>query len=707
MHLLKRWRKRGYLKGLAINTIGLTAGKQIEKPGPSDVLAMKRLILLFSFSFSLYSAFAQKINLDSLLRVAISRESKTKTIFSTNRDSLLKLFPSTTSTSARIKLIYDIIYNNGLLSRDQAFYYHNKILNLARKENDPVCEAIILSELGDMYYGYGDMTRGLEMIDNALKLAEKTGNKQAIGIVYHNYAFCYQDDIYYNKYYNQKALLFSQAAGDDLFVGIELLNLGEKYQTEHKADSANYYLTKSFELSLRKDIAPLISYNLIALGTQTNAKLKLTYFRVALNMPFTSTNPLILCNVLDSIASYYKEQGTIDSSLYYAKRGYNAANNSFLTKIIWSAHFLSQLYRGRNADSALKYQDIYYDARDSLFSLTKVRNAQLQTNKEQQRQQKIAVQKTAYQTRFQFYILLLIITFLLLMALVFWHNNNSKHKANLLLHEQKDKIQQTLKELKLAQQQLIQSEKMASLGELTAGIAHEIQNPLNFVNNFSEVSIEMLEEMELELNKVDASSIKVIVADVKQNLEKIKHHGKRADNIVKGMLQHSRVGRTVREPTDLNKLAYEYLQLAYHGLRAKDKSFDTEIETNFDRALPLINTVAQDIGRVLLNLYNNSFYVLQQKQKTEGGNYKSIIKVSTTLNGQFAEITVWDNGTGIPDAIKDKILQPFFTTKPTGDGTGLGLSISYDIIVKEHNGKITVNSKEGEYTAFTISIPLK
>jgi len=325
---------------------------------------------------------------------------------------------------------------------------------------------------------------------------------------------------------------------------------------------------------------------------------------------------------------------------------------------------------------------------------------------DQQRHREIEAQKTAYQTRLQFYILLLIITFLLVLAFVFWRNNRSKQKANLLLKKQKEQVQHTLKELKLTQQQLIQSEKMASLGELTAGIAHEIQNPLNFVNNFSEVSMEMLEEMELELNKGDSQEAKAIAADVKQNLEKIKLHGKRADSIVKGMLQHSRTGSSVRELTDLNKLADEYLRLAYHGLRAKDKTFDAEMKTNFDNTLPLTNIVTHDIGRVLLNLFNNSFYALQQRQKTESADYKPMIKVSTALNGQFAEITVWDNGTGIPDNIKEKILQPFFTTKPTGEGTGLGLSLSYDIIAKEHDGKIAINSKEGEYTAFIISIPV-
>jgi two-component system NtrC family sensor kinase len=247
---------------------------------------------------------------------------------------------------------------------------------------------------------------------------------------------------------------------------------------------------------------------------------------------------------------------------------------------------------------------------------------------------------------------------------------------------------------------------MASLGELTAGIAHEIQNPLNFVNNFSEVSIEMLDEMEMELNKGDTHEAKTIAADVKQNLEKIKQHGKRADNIVKGMLQHSRAGSSLREPTDLNKLADEYLRLAYHGIRAKDKAFNAELKTNFDSTLPLIKVVTQDISRVLLNLYTNSFYALQQRQTNESSNYKPMIKVSTALKGQFVEITVWDNGTGIPEAIKEKILQPFFTTKPSGAGTGLGLSLSYDIVVKAHNGKIAVDSKEGEYTAFIISIPI-
>ena len=274
------------------------------------------------------------------------------------------------------------------------------------------------------------------------------------------------------------------------------------------------------------------------------------------------------------------------------------------------------------------------------------------------------------------------------------------------LQKQKDELQETLQELKTTQAQLIQSEKMASLGELTAGIAHEIQNPLNFVNNFSEVTAELIEEMEVELNKGDKEEAIAIAADIKQNLEKIMHHGKRADGIVKGMLQHSRASSNVKEPTDINKLADEYLRLAYHGLRAKDKSFNADLITHLAEGLPEVSMVPQDIGRVLLNLFNNAFYATKEKQKTAGTDYKPAVEITTQAKGKSLEIIVKDNGTGIPDEIKEKILQPFFTTKPTGEGTGLGLSLSYDIVVKAHSGKIDVKSKQGEGSEFKISLPV-
>jgi signal transduction histidine kinase len=274
-----------------------------------------------------------------------------------------------------------------------------------------------------------------------------------------------------------------------------------------------------------------------------------------------------------------------------------------------------------------------------------------------------------------------------------------------LLEIQRDNLDKAFKALKSTQTQLIQSEKIASLGELTAGIAHEIQNPLNFINNFSDVNTELIDEMQLEIEKGDLKEIKAIALDIQENEKKINMHGKRADSIVKGMLQHSRVSSGKKELTDINKLTDEYLRLSYHGLRAKDKSFNSDSTTHFDPNLQKINVVPQDIGRVLLNIFNNAFYAVNEKQKTAGEDYRPEVTITTAMEDQHIVISVKDNGDGIPDAIKDKIMQPFFTTKPTGEGTGLGLSLSYDIVVKGHGGSINVRSMPNEGAELIISLP--
>ncbi len=290
----------------------------------------------------------------------------------------------------------------------------------------------------------------------------------------------------------------------------------------------------------------------------------------------------------------------------------------------------------------------------------------------------------------------------------------------LKLQTEKQRAEEALAELQVTQKQLIQAEKMASLGELTAGIAHEIQNPLNFVNNFSEVSSELLDEMKAELDRGDTDEAKAIAADVKQNLEKILHHGKRADAIVKGMLQHSRSSNGIKEPTDINALADEYFRLAYHGLRAKDKSFNATLKTDFDSSIGNINIIPQDIGRVILNLITNAFYacaerrrlseaetsrsVVDEKKKQLGSVYEPTVSVKTRKTINKVELLVTDNGNGIPQKVVDKIFQPFFTTKPSGQGTGLGLSMSYDI-VKAHGGELKVQTTEGEGSVFTVMLP--
>jgi signal transduction histidine kinase len=266
------------------------------------------------------------------------------------------------------------------------------------------------------------------------------------------------------------------------------------------------------------------------------------------------------------------------------------------------------------------------------------------------------------------------------------------------------KLEETHETLKATQSQLIQSEKMASLGELTAGIAHEIQNPLNFINNFSEINTELIDELNDGLEKGNLDEVKSIAADIRENEQKINHHGKRADAIVKGMLQHSRVSTGQKEPADINALVDEYIRLSYHGLRAKDKSFNATIKSELDQSLVDIQLIPQDIGRVVLNILNNAFYSVAEKSRQNIKGYEPTVTVTTKNIGNKVRISVEDNGFGIPAEIRDKIFQPFFTTKASGQGTGLGLSLSYDII-KAHGGEIQVDSKPNEFTIFHIDLP--
>ncbi len=408
-----------------------------------------------------------------------------------------------------------------------------------------------------------------------------------------------------------------------------------------------------------------------------------------------------------SLADAYKKGGQLDSAYHYAYSVYNdAARYSYASLIASSAGLLAGLFKQQQRyDSAVKYMAIESQYKDSIYGQEALKNIQSLTSNQQlkeqekQREKEEAVKEYKATLKNYFFIgglllLLLIIIFLF--------------RANKQREQSKKKIENSYNELKSTQQQLIQSEKMASLGELTAGIAHEIQNPLNFVNNFSEVSNELMDELNEELNKGDIAEAKTIGNDIKQNLEKINHHGKRADAIVKGMLQHSRQTSTAKEPTNINALCDEYLRLAYHGLRAKDKGFNATLKTDYDHSIGTINIIPQDIGRVMLNLITNAFYAVNEKKtllQAPGNSYEPTVSVSTKKINNTIEIIVSDNGNGIPQNVLNKIFQPFFTTKPTGQGTGLGLSLAYDI-VKAHGGELQVETKEREGTAFTIKIPI-
>jgi signal transduction histidine kinase len=342
--------------------------------------------------------------------------------------------------------------------------------------------------------------------------------------------------------------------------------------------------------------------------------------------------------------------------------------------------------------------------KDSLFNIEQMRKVQNMNFEEQQRQKAIEAAKIQYRSRLQLMAVIFVSVIFLGIAIFLWRVNKREQAAKLLLQQEKEKVESALTKLKETQAQLIQSEKMASLGELTAGIAHEIQNPLNFVNNFSEVNRELLVEMQHELERGNLIDVKEIADDIIANEEKINQHGKRADAIVKGMLQHSRSSSGVKEHTDINALADEYLRLAFHGWREKHKSFDATLKTEFDPLLRKIEIIPQDIGRVLLNLYNNAFFAVNEKKKDMPEDYEPTVVVSTKLMDNKVEIKVVDNGKGIPQQHVDKVFQPFFTTKPTGQGTGLGLSLSYDI-VKIHGGEIKIDTAEGQGTAFIVWLP--
>ncbi|MES2278094.1 MAG: ATP-binding protein [Bacteroidota bacterium] len=403
---------------------------------------------------------------------------------------------------------------------------------------------------------------------------------------------------------------------------------------------------------------------------------------------------------------YYKEIGKqpeAEASLLAAyKKAVDERSNDDQLKYLKE---LSQWFAAKKSSSEAKlYFEKYFTLNDSMQSEQGSAKIARYENEQKEHQQAENINNLRQERAVQAAVINKshIITIVSLVALLLISG------ALFFIYRQLQINKKILVTLQKTQTQLIQSEKMASLGELTAGIAHEIQNPLNFVNNFSEVNAELIDEMQEEIDKGDFEEVKAIANDIKENQLKINHHGKRADFIVKGMLQHSRTSSGERQLTNINVLADEFLKLSYHGLRAKDKNFNAELITNFDETLPKLNIVQQDIGRVLLNLFNNAFYAVNEKKKTAGADYAPQVTITTFAppSGGWGA-SVRDNGIGIPDAIKDKIMQPFFTTKPTGEGTGLGLSLSYDIVVKGHDGSISVDTKEDEFTEFTVALPLK
>ena len=494
------------------------------------------------------------------------------------------------------------------------------------------------------------------------------------------------------------------------------MRLAEAYIKKNELDSAIYYAKESDFFAKDPRYRGLYKgLNLAFIGDiyfkKGDKQLAKKYYYEGLSFSIERNNQNSIAQINHKLFQFFLQENEKDSALSYALKNIgiiksvsNETGGLLNAGMAYEDLYLAYKLNNR-VDSAYKYQGLALVAKDSLYKI-RIRNLadfQNLSLEESLRLENLENERIRTQSKIRTYGMLAGLAVLTIIGFILYRNNRQKQKTNKVLEK-------TLFNLQSTQSQLIQSEKMASLGELTAGIAHEIQNPLNFVNNFSEVSNELIDEMKTEFKKGDTDEGFAIADDIKQNLEKILHHGKRADAIVKGMLQHSSSGTGKKEPTDINKLADEYLRLAYHGLRAKDKSFNATMKTDFDETIGNINIIPQDIGRVILNLINNAFYVVDEKKKhasasSAGQPYEPTVSVSTKkINGKV-EIKVNDNGNGIPQKVLDKIFQPFFTTKPTGQGTGLGLSLSYDI-VKAHGGEIKVNTKESEGTEFSIILPL-
>jgi two-component system NtrC family sensor kinase len=469
---------------------------------------------------------------------------------------------------------------------------------------------------------------------------------------------------------------------------VDPILLGQLYLETNRADSALIQYKKSLKHAGNDNNREVIAASLIGLSRvfakEKKRVLAMNYAEQAFTISDSLKDKFFHADAARMLAPYYEMKGDYKKSLQLYKLAH-----SILDSI---SNETNENYQHKLAVFESKSQIENEQAHVKLLSAEKA----LQD-------QKLKDEKLTKE------FILIGSGIILFVSFITIRNINGKRKKiqsqKDLIDLQKASVEKAYEELKLTQSQLIQREKMASLGELMAGIAHEIQNPLNFVNNFSEINTELIDEMENEIKTGNIIEIKKIADDIKTYMAKITNHGKRADSIVKAMLQHSKASTGIKEPTDINELAEEYLSLSYHGLSSKDKSFIPQVKTNFDDAIGKIPIVSQDIGRVLLNLYNNAFYAVTDKRNQKGETYSPLVTVSTKKLTDKIEIRVRDNGMGIPEKTIDKIFQPFFTTKPTGQGTGLGLSLSYDII-KSHGGEIKTETKEGEFTEFIIRIPV-
>ncbi len=638
-----------------------------------------------------------------------------------NADSLKNLLNIVKEDSARVLLLSQLSNQLQRSDPDSAFSLAQKGLKLAKQINYLRGELYCKVSLAWCCWSIGDYSTAIKLMLPEIKNIEITGDLELQGGLTGVLSSSYRDQGDYTEALKYSLDFINLKVDNCKFCKIRSAVVSGIYLEKNQLDSAQLFLQKALEYP------PNISFDgwifLVAGRIYTELKnydTAFQFYRKSIQTLQKANNLKDLAGAYNNIAKLFITVGLKDSALHYARRSLTVSQpKKFSKEILETNLLLSGIYERLNSDSALYYNKKAMTAKDSLYSQEKQRQILSYKFKEELQQQEAESEQLQYNKQVKIYLLLGVLFVFGAIGIMLWRHNQHRKKAYAQLQKQKVeterekiKAEKALEILKVTQAQLIQSEKMASLGELTAGIAHEIQNPLNFVNNFSEVNKELIEELKTEIKNGNIEEVNAIANNIESNEEKINHHGKRADAIVKGMMQHSKANTGQKEPTDINALADEYLRLSFHGIRAKDKNVNATLQTDFDKSIGKINIIPQDIGRVLLNLYNNAFYAVNERlrQAQPGSHYEPKVTVSTKdvklpSGGLGVLLTVTDNGNGIPQNIVDKIFQPFFTTKPTGQGTGLGLSLSYDII-KAHGGEIKVETKEGEGSKFIIQVPV-
>ena len=635
-------------------------------------------------------------------------------------DSLLSLLKTQPADTNRLKLMLNVADRYYFNKPDSCLVLSEQAMQLARELRFTKGEIWSLNQAGEALRFLGNYPGALKYQMEALALNRELndipGEVRSLGFL----GFAYVDFREYHTgiHYLQLALTLSRKTANQMMEVFDLSNIGNAYQLLGKPDSALYYQRQAFYKYNGLRHGPLKSL-ILARYAEVFARKEMSdsalfYFHKALKNSRQVGDQLNPPMIYRQLATLYDAASVYDSSLYYARLAIAAARKiKRNSEILEASSLLVKLFRRMDRlDSAFQYEDLARAMNDSLYGPQKIRELQLLVFQEQQQQQLRASEQEQFVDRIKYISLLSVLALFFLIAFILFRNNRIKQKANDLLKDQKNQIENSLTEVRSTQAQLVQREKMASLGELTAGVAHEIQNPLNFVNNFSEVNMELMEEMRQDLIDGNINEALRIASDIMANEGKINHHGKRADDIVKGMLLHSRGNSGNKVPTDINALVDEHLRLAYHGFRAKDKAFNVNMVTRFDGALDKVDIIPQDVGRVILNIISNAFYAVAKREEENQDGYVPTVEVSTSrtvsvLHAGLSEllIKIKDNGIGVPQGLVDKIFQPFFTTKPAGQGTGLGLSMSYDI-VKAHGGELKVETEEGKGSEFIVRLPV-